>query len=107
MRRAVSLPLILALVLFATGFTVLNSGFVPLNLYFYELKVPTSVLVFVCVALGAVLGMIASSGALMRRQAEARRLKKTISRLESEIESLHRAPQESAAGESSSLPKAG
>lgn len=107
MKRVLSLLLILALVLFATGFTVLNSGFVPLNLYFYQLEAPISLLVFVCVALGAVLGLVASSGSLLRRRGEARRLKKTISRMETEMVGLRKEAERPELGEPNSLQKTG
>lgn len=107
MRRAIRLLLALALILFATGFTVLNSGSVPLDLYFYAIEAPISVLVFVCVALGALLGIIAASGAFIRRQAEVRRLKKRVSRLESEKRDLRRESEQPAGAEQGSLKQVG
>lgn len=107
MRRAFWLLLALVLILFAAGFTVLNSGFMTLNLYFHELELPISVLVFVCVALGAVLGLIASSGTMVIRQSEARKLRKRISRLESELDVMRRHSEGPESAEANSLTKAG
>jgi uncharacterized integral membrane protein len=107
MRRAFWLLLALVLILFAAGFTVLNSGFMTLNLYFYELELPISVLVFVCVALGAVLGLVASSGAMVMRQSEARKLRKRITRLESELDGMRRHSEEPEATDAGSLTRAG
>ncbi|MGD8644675.1 MAG: LapA family protein [Chromatiales bacterium] len=107
MRRAFWLLVALVLILFAAGFTVLNSGFVNLNLYFYELRLPTSVLVFVCVAAGAVLGLIASSATMVVRQSEARKLRKRITRLESELDGMRRHSEEPEATDAGSLTRAG
>ena len=71
---------------------MLNAQSVTLNLYLREFSLPVSVLVFLALVLGAVLGILASAGMVLRRQQEVRRLKRRLALSEEEVLNLRNIP---------------
>lgn len=92
MKRILLVILFFVLVLLATAFTVLNAQSVTLDLYLREFAVPVSVLVFLTLIIGALLGMLASAGVILRRRQEIRRLKRRLALSEEEVLNLRNIP---------------
>lgn len=88
MRRVFSIIVVLFLMFIALAFTALNLGSMKLNLYFLDVTLPVAVAVFLFVLLGAVLGVVVSSGVWVRKANELRRLRRKLAERESELSSL-------------------
>ncbi|EHQ52673.1 hypothetical protein ECTPHS_08281 [Ectothiorhodospira sp. PHS-1] len=92
----VILPLVLILaVVLGASFTILNAGEVDVHLYLESFQVPLSIVVFVSMLLGTILGGLACSGLVMRRGRDARLLRKRCKRAEDEIARLRALPSNS------------
>ena len=93
MKRILFVVLAIVLVLFAFAFTVLNTDKVGLNLYIVEVP-PTSIalVIFISLFVGAVLGVVTSSGLVVKRQSEIRKLKRKLAVTEQEILNLRNIP---------------
>ena len=82
------------LLIFIVGlyFGVLNSHDVQLRYYHGQMEAPLAVVVVIAALLGAVFGIIASLGVLMKAKREAARLRKTLSVTEKELMHLRSLP---------------
>lgn len=92
MKRILVIVLVVAVVVLATGFTLLNPGAVELDIYLRQLELPLALLVFLSIVLGALLGLLAGLGMVVRRQAEIRRLRKKLALSEQEVLNLRNIP---------------
>lgn len=92
LKRIFLVVLFVLLVVIATSFTVLNAGSVQLNLYLYSVEAPVSILIFLCLVIGALLGLIAGAGAVLKRGHEIRRLKRKLATCEEEVLNLRNIP---------------
>lgn len=92
MKRILVTALIIVVVIIATSFTVLNPGSVSLDVYFRKVEMPMSLLVFLSIVLGALLGLLASLSMVIKRQTEIRRLRKKLSVSEAEVLNLRNIP---------------
>ncbi len=93
MKRILFVVLAIVLALFAFAFTVLNEGQVGLNLYIVEVPpVSIAIVTFAALLVGAVLGVMASVGLVVKRQSEIRKLKKRLAVTEQENLNLRNIP---------------
>jgi len=73
-------------------FTVLNTASVEVDVYFYQTTVPVSVLIFVSLLVGAVLGVFVSLGLSFQHRVETRKLRKQLAQSEQELSNLRKIP---------------
>jgi uncharacterized integral membrane protein len=92
MRLFFIIILLLTVSVFGIIFTVFNAEQVPVNLYFVHYTLPLATVVFVAIFLGALIGIMLSFGALLRKNSEMSRLKKRFSSLEQEVDNLRKIP---------------
>lgn len=92
MRKLLSIFLIIFLMLVAVGFTALNLGVISINLYFVHPNLPIAVAVFLFMLLGALLGVLASSGIWLRQANANRKLRRRLENCEKELASLRNLP---------------
>lgn len=86
--------LIVFVLIFVVGlyFGVLNSHDVQLRYYHGQMDVPLALVVVLAALLGAVFGIIAGLGMLVKSKREAARLRKTLSLTEKELAHLRSLP---------------
>lgn len=92
MRKLLSFLILLLLILVALAFTSLNLGVMPLNFYFAKFTLPIAVAVFLFMLLGALLGVIASSGIWFRMARANRKLRRRLDSCDRELASLRNLP---------------
>jgi len=92
MLRIIYIALIVLLVITGLVFAVLNAEPVQFNYYFDSLSVPLSLSMLVAMILGAILGVLASAGAILRQKRENHRLRKAVDMSEKEINNLRSIP---------------
>lgn len=92
MRRVIGLTAGLVLLVIGLAFAIINADPVNVDLFFVEYSFPLSFVLVVTLALGAVLGGLASLGARLRRRSEVARLRRQIDDAERELKSLRRLP---------------
>lgn len=92
MRRLLSIFLILILMLVAVAFTALNLGVISFNFYFIQPSLPIAVAVFLFILVGALLGVLASSGIWIRQVRTNRHLRHRLENCEKELASLRNLP---------------
>lgn len=92
MRRIVLVILSLAVVAVGALFAVLNAAPVNLNYYFGSVEIPLSLVLVITFAVGAVLGIVAGLGLIMRLKAQNRRLRRAADLAEKEVVNLRNLP---------------
>lgn len=92
MGRIVGFVVLVAVGAVALSFAVLNAGPVPLNFYFGTRHVPLALALVLALAIGAVLGVLASAGMLLKSKREVFRLRRTARQAEAELENLRTLP---------------
>ena len=92
MKRIIYLFLFLLLVIVGIAFAVLNADAVSLNYYFGTEQLPLSLILVVTMMIGALLGVIASSGLFMRHRRDIAKLKKAVELAEKEVNNLRAIP---------------
>lgn len=92
MRRIFAIVGILLIVMFGLAFSVLNADPVALDLFFTELEVALSVAMVSALILGAVLGGLASLGAMWRRGRELHKLRRQLGYTERQLQAMRRSP---------------
>ncbi|MEJ2344411.1 MAG: LapA family protein [Gammaproteobacteria bacterium] len=92
MRRILLLVLSLLIVAIGAAFAVLNANVVDLNYYFGTREIPLSLTLVVAFAGGALLGVIASLGMVVRLKRENRRLRREATLAEKEVMNLRNLP---------------
>lgn len=90
--RILGLIFFLVVVLIGLSFAVLNADPVTLNYYFGSSKMPLSLVAVVALVTGAVLGVIACLGLILRLKKQNARLRKNIRVAEKEISNLRNIP---------------
>ncbi|HHH44232.1 MAG TPA: LapA family protein [Gammaproteobacteria bacterium] len=78
MGRLLAFVFVIVLVVVGLSFAMLNSQPVTLNYYFGTRDIPLSLIVVVAVAIGAVIGMLASLGSVIRLKQQAGRLRRQL-----------------------------
>lgn len=92
MRRVIGLVVALAIVFFGLSFSVLNAQRVGLDFYFGNAEVPLSMILFIALFLGAILGVLAAFGLVLRQRREMARLRRRVSDAQKELAELRKLP---------------
>lgn len=92
MKRIVSLILLIVITLFTVTFTLLNSQPVKVNYYFGHFEIDLLIVMIICLALGALLGVTAALGKFISLKQELMRKDKKIKVTEKELENLRSLP---------------
>jgi putative membrane protein len=92
MKRILALVLFLLVLAVGLAFAVLNAGPVTLKYYFGVSDVPLSLTLVVAFAIGALMGVIATLGNVLRLKRENSRLRKEAKMAEKEIMNLRNIP---------------
>ncbi len=91
--RVLFLLFFLIVVAIGVTFSILNADPVDLELYFVTLNtVPLSLILVVTLAIGAVLGLIASLSVVLRLKRENSRLRREVKMKEKEVMNLRNIP---------------
>lgn len=90
--RFVFFVIALALVLVTVAFSILNSEMVHINYYFGIMALPLSVTLVLTLAIGGLVGILASLFLIIRVKFENRSLKKKVKLAEEEIINLRSLP---------------
>lgn len=96
MKRLVTFLLLVLVVLVVMAFTVLNTETVAIDVYFYQAAIPVSVLIFLSLIVGALLGVFGSIGMTLQLRVELRRLRKQLASSEQELVELRKIPDKDA-----------
>jgi putative membrane protein len=92
MGRLIGFLFLVALVVIGLSFAVLNSQPVSLNYYFGELDIPLSMIVVLSLAAGAVIGVLASVGLILRLKAQVGHLRRKLRNAEKDMDQLRVLP---------------
>lgn len=92
MRKLILLLALALAVLIGATFSLLNAGSVAVNLYVGEVALPLSILIFLSIFIGAILGAFACTGFILRHINDNRKLRKRIRLAEEEITQLRKIP---------------
>lgn len=92
MTRIFAFVLFLMVTVLGLAFAVLNADSVPLRYYFGASEVPLALLVVLAVVLGAVLGVLASLGVVLKQKREIAKLRKAVRLTEKEVLNLRAIP---------------
>ena len=92
MRLFFIIILLLTVAVFGVIFTVFNAEQVLVNLYFVQYSLPLATVVFVALFIGALIGILLSFGAMLRKHSEMMRLRKRFASLEQEVDNLRKIP---------------
>ena len=92
MVRIIKLIFILFVMVIAIAFAVMNEGMVNLNYYFGSRELPLSVVVVGALALGALMGFLASMGGNLRLRRENATLKHKSHLAAQEVNNLRAIP---------------
>ena len=90
--RLIATIIIVTMVIFAALFTVLNATPVLIDYYAGKSTMPLSLLLVIALFAGAVLGVLASIGIMLRLKTENVKLKKELKLAENEVMNLRRLP---------------
>ena len=92
MKRMIIYTLLLMVSLVGLSFALLNSDMITLNYYFGKLQAPLSLIMVIALALGAVMGVLASLWAVLAQKRELAKLRKAAKITEKEISNLRSLP---------------
>jgi len=90
--RILALIVLLLVVALGLTFSVMNAEPVNLNYYFGSAAIPLALLLVSAVVLGAVLGVLASLGAIFRLKRDNARLRRDVRLAEKEVSNLRSLP---------------
>ncbi len=92
MKRIIIYTILLLVALVGLSFALLNSDTVTLNYYFDKLQAPLSLVIVIALALGAIMGVLASMWAVLAQKRELAKLRKAAKVTEKEITNLRSLP---------------
>jgi len=92
MKRIIIYTILLMVSLVGLSFALLNSDTVTLNYYFDKLQAPLSLVMVIALAIGAVMGVLASMWAVLAQKRELAKLRKAAKITEKEITNLRSLP---------------
>lgn len=92
MARIIRFVFYILVLLLALSFAVLNADSVLLNYHFGSWRIPLSLALVVFMALGALFGIIASLGLVMKLKSEINSLRRTAKHKEAEVINLRALP---------------
>ena len=83
---------VIAMLVVGAAFAALNAESVALHYYFGEVNMPVALLIALSLSVGALLGIMASSGLLLRSELRNRGLRRQVSLAEEEVANLRTLP---------------
>lgn len=92
MKRLLVLVVLLFVVAIGLSFAALNTQSVLLRFYVGEVNAPVSLVVVVAIAVGALLGILASMGVVLAKRYEVSSLRKRVTLCEREVRNLRELP---------------
>jgi lipopolysaccharide assembly protein A len=92
LRKLILIIVLILAVLLGASFTLLNADTIALNLYVLSLELPLSVVIFLSLLIGALLGAFACMGWMLRRVRDNHHLQKRVRLAEDELSKLRRLP---------------
>ncbi|WP_455217686.1 LapA family protein [Kaarinaea lacus] len=92
MKRIVIIIILLLVALVGLSFAIINAETVTLNYYFDSLQAPLSLIMVIALALGAVMGVMASLWVVIGLKRELAKMRKAAKVSEKEIANLRSLP---------------
>ena len=92
MKRILVSIILLLVALLGLSFALMNAAPVSLNYYFASVQAPLSLIVVLSIVVGALLGILAMAGMVLRQKREMARLRKSMRLAEKEISNLRSLP---------------
>jgi putative membrane protein len=92
MSKLIYTILVLLVILLGIVFAILNADSVQLNYYFGSKQLPLSLAIVLSMLVGAILGVLASIGLILRSRRELAKLRKASEMAEKEIANLRAIP---------------
>ena len=92
MKRILVSIILLLVALLGLSFALMNAAPVSLNYYFSSVQAPLSLIVVLSIVVGALLGILAMAGMVLRQKREMARLRKSMRLAEKEISNLRSLP---------------
>ncbi len=92
MKRIIIFTILLLVALIGLSFALMNAEAVTLNYYFGKLESPLSLILVIVLALGAVMGVLASMWVVIGQKRELAKLRKAATISEKEITNLRSIP---------------
>ncbi len=98
MKRIVLLLFFLVVLAVGLSFAVINIEPVRVNYYLGSVEMPLALLIVLSIAVGGVLGVLATLGKIVGARGEAVRLRRSLNGVQKELEALRSASQVSSGG---------
>lgn len=92
MKRIVLFAILLLVALIGLSFALINAEMVTLNFYFGSVQAPLSLVMVFALAIGAVMGVIASLWVIIGNKRELAKMRKAAKVAEQEIDNLRSLP---------------
>ncbi|WP_455198275.1 LapA family protein [Kaarinaea lacus] len=92
MKRIVIIVILLLVALVGLSFALINAETVTLNYYFDSLQAPLSLIMVIALALGAIMGVVASLWIVIGLKREIAKMRKAAKVSEKEIANLRSLP---------------
>ena len=92
MTRIIGYVVLLFVLLLVLFFTLLNADVIRIDYHFGTIEQPLSLVLLVTLLVGAMLGVAASLGIIVRHRRELSRLKKQIKNTKTEVSNLRNIP---------------
>lgn len=92
MKRIVTFILLLLVSLLGLSFALMNAETVQINYYLGNFQAPLSLVVVIAIIVGACLGVLASTGIVLKQKRELARLRKSNKLAEQEVSNLRVLP---------------
>lgn len=92
MQRVIGSLLLLVLLVIGLSFSFLNAHSVTLQYYFGAQSAPLSFVIVAALIFGAILGVLASLGVILRQRREIARLRREVRVHEQEVANLRNIP---------------
>ena len=92
MKRIIIITILVLVALIGLSFALMNAEPVTLNYYFGKLQAPLSLVMVIVLALGAVMGVLASMWVVVAQKREMAKLRKAAKITEKEITNLRSLP---------------
>jgi putative membrane protein len=90
--RFIKLLFFLFLILLGSAFAVMNTGNIQIDYYFGELDLPLPLVLIATLGIGALLGVVASLGSLLRLKHQNAELRRKASLAQEEVKNLRAIP---------------
>ena len=92
MKRIIIISILLIVTLLGLSFALMNADSITLNYYFGKIEAPLSLVMVIVLALGAVMGVLASMWAVLAQKRELAKIRKAVKLTEKEITNLRSLP---------------